>query len=81
MKAYRKATFQDILDDAEGNNKKIDFLKKLAKTKGLKNKSGEARAITYLELKRRYFQEFYEELVPVAQKKKEKTFLELIEDL
>lgn len=82
MKAYKKATFEDILADAKDNDKKVAFLKKLAKTKGLKDKNGEARAITYLELKRKYYEEFYEELLPVPQNpKKEKTFLDTIEEL
>lgn len=79
MVNYMKCQMADILKDAKGDKEKVKFLKKLAATSDLKNKNGKDRNISYIEVKRQYYEEFYKELLP--EKEDKKTFLDLIEEL
>ena len=63
MVEYRKATLDDIIADAQ-KYKRVRKLKDIAaKT------NEEGKRISFLQLKREYYAEFYNELLPVAKPK------------
>lgn len=73
MKEYKKVTIEDLIADATKHDR-INTLKSMAakKIKG--------RKVSFLELKRNYFEMFYPEDIPRA-KEKAPTFWERIEEL
>lgn len=73
MKQYRKATIDDLIKDAVDNGRE-------KKLKELASKKIKGRKISFLELKKLYFEEYYEDMIPRA-KDKAPTFWERIEEL
>lgn len=63
MVDFKKANLEDIIADAQENDH-VDELKKIA------NKKGSAGGkISFIELKRAYYQKFYKSMIPVAKPK------------
>lgn len=59
MVAYRKAKLDDIIKDAKANDR-VDDLKVIAATP----KKG--RKISFIEIKKAYYEKFYPNLIPTA---------------
>lgn len=74
MVEFKKATLNDIIADAQENDR-VAELKALAK-----KTNDEGAKISYMELKRAYYLKFYKKMVPVA-KPKQPTMWERIADL
>lgn len=74
MVDYKKATLDDIIEDAKENDRVSD-LKSMAGKKG--SKGGK---ISFIELKRAYYTKFYKKMIPVA-KPKSPSMWERIEEL
>ena len=70
---YQSCSLSDLITDAK-KEKQVDLLKELAQ------KKVKGKPITFLALKRLYFEEVHPDLIPVAKKKKQ-TFYEIIEEL
>lgn len=62
MVEYRKATLDDIINDAQK-------YKRTKKLKEIAAQTYDGRRITFLQLKKAYYAEFYDELLPVAKPK------------
>lgn len=73
MVRYSVAKFQDLVDDAKANNR-VDALKEI----GLAPLSN-GKPKSFIQIKREYYQRFYEAMIPVAKPKKKTIYDELNE--
>lgn len=78
MVKYLNCALADIIEDAKENDR-VDYLKSLLNKK-VKNKKGEARSVSFLEIRRWYYEKYYSELLPVPKEKK-KTMYDIIKSL
>ena len=74
IKEYRKAKFNDIYEDVQDSDEKKKYLKLIAAAdmKGVRP--------SFFTIKKKYFEKFYPELLPKAQKKAS-TMFDMIDEL
>lgn len=74
---YRKMKIEDIIEWCKANNQVAWLKDKVHEVK--KDKDGNDRAITFVEIKREFCEKFMPDILPVANKKK--SMIELIDAL
>ena len=75
MMNYKKMNFNDIVEWCKANNQ-VEWLKETVGKTVVYEKDGMemARAITFVEIKRLFAEEFMPEILPVAKEKKPSMF-------
>ena len=78
---YKTASIEEIIADATAKGPEaIAFLKELG-TRTETNKKGKTNRISFISIKRAYFEKYYPEQLPVAKNPKKKSIYELLENL